>query len=743
LEKHDQLRRTLAATLNLDENTFLAWTVFFLALHDLGKFAEGFQNQQPALFQKLQQHTSNKPYSVRHDSLGFLFWEQCLWQLLEQEDWLSLNAQNRDDKRSWKKAFVYWARAVTGHHGQPPQRHPGNYELRLDRYFFPQDQEAAIAFCRQIRNLLLSVPHSFSLPSAKEFCKRLPKVSWWLAGISVLADWIGSNADYFPFEDAAIPLDEYWHRVRSHAVKAIAATGVLPVPVAHERALGALFPAIKDFAPTPLQNLVAALPLGQGPQLFILEDVTGAGKTEAAVLLAHRLLDAGLGQGIYMGLPTMATSNAMYERMEKVYERLFAADAEPSLVLAHSARHLSARFRKAVLPDSSIREVDYDKDEQSATARCTAWLADSRKKSLLATLGVGTIDQALLSILCSTHQSLRLLGLFGKVLIVDEVHACDAYIHELLQKLLIFHSAMGGSAILLSATLPREMREELVDAFCSGTGQVAPALVSDHYPLLTHIGGPGAIEHALNTRPDVMRRVEVRWLSDLADVETVLLQAVADGRCACWIRNTVDDALASYTALSDRIPADRVELFHARFAMGDRLAIEQRIVGRFSKNSGAAQRAGRVVIATQVVEQSLDLDFDLLISDLAPVDLLIQRAGRLCRHTRDVFGNPVTGPDQRGVPCLVVYGPELVDNPPEDWFSTVLPKAAAVYPNHGQLWLTARLLRQKSAFRMPEDARELIESVYSAEGEALIPEGLLEIHGSLVSCVVPKYNINR
>lgn len=728
LERHTTLRHGLAGNLGLDDEIFLTWVTFFLAIHDLGKFAEGFQNLRCDLFSQLQKRSSNKPYSVRHDSLGFLFWEQGLWPLLEQEDWLGLKAGKRD-KSYWKEAFAFWARAVNGHHGQPPQRRPGNAaELILEHHFSTADREAAVAFARAVRALVLPAAlDAFSPPAAKAFNQHSLKISWLLAGIGVLADWIGSNVNYFPYEDKLLPLDEYWRRARCNAIAAMERVGVLPVPSVQQRSLGELFPNIGRFEPTPLQKRVAELPLGKGPQLFILEDVTGAGKTEAAVLLAHRLMAAGLGEGIYMGLPTMATSNAMYERVEEVSKRLFAA--KPSLVLAHSARHLSAPFRRTILPFDASRDLDYAQDEQSASARCTAWLADGRKKSLLANVGVGTIDQALQSILCSKHQSLRLLGLFRKILIVDEVHACDAYMSVLLRTLLTFHRSMGGSAILLSATLPKEMRQEFSDAFCEGAGQPPPELTSEHYPLLTQVGGPEAAEYPLGTRPELKRCIQIRWLSAPPEgVEKVLLEAVEGGRCVCWIRNTVADARTAYTALLGKIPEERLELFHARFALGDRLAIERRVIERFGKDSTAEQRAGRVVIATQVVEQSLDLDFDLMISDLAPVDLLIQRAGRLCRHTRDGQGNPIDGPDQRGTPCLVVYGPEPVADAPKHWYSALFPGAAAVYPDHGQLWLTAWLLRQRGAFRMPEDARTLIEGVYGPSSEELMPQELLEQH---------------
>ncbi|WP_419602660.1 DEAD/DEAH box helicase, partial [Thiolapillus sp.] len=211
--------------------------------------------------------------------------------------------------------------------------------------------------------------------------------------------------------------------------------------------------------PTPLQQACLDLPIGTEPQLFILEDVTGSGKTEAALILAARLMAAGQAQGLYIGLPTMATANAMYDRMSTVYERLYRpGEPRPSLILSHSARHLSESFQQSLL--AAQASATHYGEEESIVAQCNRWLADNRKKALLADVGIGTIDQALLAVMPARHQSLRLLGLVGKVLILDEVHAYHAYTSEPLKRLIRFHAALGGSVILLSATLTRKQRTD-------------------------------------------------------------------------------------------------------------------------------------------------------------------------------------------------------------------------------------------------------------------------------------------
>ncbi|HGG61188.1 MAG TPA: CRISPR-associated helicase Cas3', partial [Gammaproteobacteria bacterium] len=530
--------------------------------------------------------------------------------------------------------------------------------------------------------------------------------------IAVLADWLGSDSERFRYCDQPMPLAEYWERhALPAAQEAVTAAGILPPPVQPPEQPRELFHYLET--PTPLQQACLDLPIKAEPQLFILEDVTGAGKTEAALILAARLMAAGQGQGVYIGLPTMATANAMYDRMRKVYRRLYrSGEPRPSLILSHSARHLSESFQQSLLA-AHTGDPRYG-DEESIVAQCNRWLADNRKKGLLADVGIGTIDQALLAVMPARHQSLRLLGLAGKVLILDEVHAYDAYTSEPLKRLIGFHAALGGSVILLSATLTRKQRADLIGAFQGGI-QATPE--STDYPLLTQANASDIIvEQAVTTRPSVARQVGVRLYHD----ETVLLEeisaAVEDGQCICWIRNTVHDAREAWRALqsADWLDNDKLHLFHSRYALTDRLRIEQEMLERFGKDATPEQRRGRVLIATQVVEQSLDLDFDRMISDLAPIDLLIQRAGRLHRHQRG----------ERGMPVLDVFTPEPTEEPQADWYKALFPKAQYVYPDTLVLWRTARLLGEKGGWKMPDDARDLLEPVYDDEGP--VPAGLID-----------------
>ncbi|GJL83249.1 MAG: CRISPR-associated helicase/endonuclease Cas3 [marine bacterium B5-7] len=711
---HPTLAERLAHLLDIDRKTLEFLAVFLLALHDLGKFSVRFQNLRPDLLNALQNRASGKEYNERHDTLGFMLWHKKIKALFHELGLVKVGKGRRVS--SGEVALDAWIAAVTGHHGTPPK--PIN--LLLEDYFEEEDQGAAESFVEAVTRLL--IPDGFIFPEIND--QVMKKASWWIAGFTVLCDWIGSNSDYFIRQSHIEPLEVYWERSRDRAHKAIAATELLPTAPADSMRLSELIQGIDTAESTPLQKLASGLSLGNGPQMFILEDVTGAGKTEAALILAQRLMADGRAQGIYFGLPTMATANAMYQRLgSHGYRQLYQVGTQPSLVLAHGAAHLSDDFRQSIVPPASTSDGEYRNDEPAASAHCSQWLADNRKKALLADAGIGTIDQALLAILPSRHQSLRLLGLLGKVLLVDEVHACDTYMHRLLCRLLKAHATAGGSVILLSATLPQKQRQALTASFQEGLGSRVDELNMAGYPLLTQVGDNTILEESVSTRAVVRRHVTVRCMEDIEAVEREIAMTIENDQCACWIRNTVGDALETYTRLRARYPEWNIELFHARYAMADRLDIEQRVLDRFGKSSRHEQRAGRLLIATQVVEQSLDLDFDYLVTDLAPIDLIIQRAGRLRRHGRDSHGNPVEAPDQRGTPVLGVYVPVWQDEPDHNWFAGTFNRAQGIYPDHGQLWLTHKLLREQGGFHMPEDARFLIESVYAFDAD--IPEGLL------------------
>jgi CRISPR-associated endonuclease/helicase Cas3 len=491
----------------------------------------------------------------------------------------------------------------------------------------------AQSFVKEVVELLIPDNYKSMISYDEELDDLFKRSSWLLAGLAILSDWIGSNSEYC---SEPMSLDDYCNKIAlPKAEEAINKAGVLPSAISSKTGMGALFPKIES--PSPLQSHVSTCGLSDSAQLFILEEVTGSGKTEAALCLAPRLMEKGLAEGIFVALPTMATANAMYERLVKTYRLMFSAEATPSLVLAHSARHLSDSFRHSIGLERSLGDEIYSRDEQAASAQCAEWLADNRKKALLADVGVVTIDQGLMAVLPSKHQSLRLLGLSRHVLIVDEVHAYDLYMHTLLCTLLRFHASLGESAILLSATLPIKQRQELVNSFSEGLEEKKHKLNDNSYPLITHSTANYLSETPLQIREGTRRKVTVKFIEDISAVD-------------------------AYNSLSTKLGSENVLLFHARFAMGDRQRIEKKVLDTFGKKSDNATRKGKILVATQVVEQSLDLDFDYMVSDLAPMDLIIQRVGRLHRHSRK---------ERSGTAILGIFAPLLTDNPTENWYKDV------------------------------------------------------------------------
>ncbi len=691
------------------------WVVFLLALHDSGKLADGFQSRCPDWMEHLQGRKTTAPQDTRHDTLGY---ELLMVHLPTWLDRTDLGARGGSLLRPWLAA-------VTGHHGKPPRSDRGN-ALVLRNQFPASVMNDARDFVGGMATLFL--PEGCPMPEAGQ-CdgEAFKRASWSLAGLAVAADWLGSNTRWFPYRAPDMELAKYWTQVAMpKAQEAVRESGMASPAVAPFTGIRSLF----QIEPTSLQSWADTVPLASGPQIFILEELTGSGKTEAALTLAARLTAAGHGQGVYIALPTMATADAMFDRVRTndVWKKFFTAD-EPQLALAHSADWLKLR-----LEEINRRDVGYGPDEEpSASRNCTAWLSDSRKKALLADFGVGTIDQALLSVLPVRHQSLRLLGLSTKVLVVDEIHACDSYTGELLERLLHFHAAMGGSAILLSATLPQSQRARYLKTYASGVGFNAPAPEYTSYPLATHLHAGGLAEQPIMARAEVSRRVAVEAVHDEADVLQRLFETANRGGCAVWIRNTVVDALDAWHKWNALHPEQPATLFHARFALADRLRIGEIVLKNFGPKSSHATRAGRLVIATQVVEQSLDVDFDDMVTDLAPIDLVVQRAGRLQRHVRDAQGNRSQEPnsrDGRGGARLAVLMPSLEGETKKSWFTSLLPRAARVYADHGQLWLTARWLVDNGGFDLPAQARNMIETVYGETAFESMPEVLRPVADS-------------
>jgi CRISPR-associated endonuclease/helicase Cas3 len=667
-----------------------AWPtiVTLIALHDIGKFSLPFQSRRPDLWPACLGPL--KTYaSPRHDTAGYGFLKRPAAAPILHRLCGTLRPAD----------INVLLRAVSGHHGSPPVE-----DAYPSHTFNDAARDAALAFMTD----LLALLNPPSLPEMGE--DAVTAFSWWLAGLTVLADWIGSNETWFPYQRGAKTLAKYWPEACQRAQLAVAMAGIDPIApsAVSPRAL-----LLGGDTATPMQDFVSGVSLGpaDAPSLVIIEDQTGSGKTEAALILTHRLMVEKNARGVFIALPTMATANALHGRLSENYRTLFAPGTDPSLVLAHGKRNLNDRFAEAMARAAVISEnVNADADE-TASAQCAAWIGQDRRRAFLAHCGVGTIDQALHGVLPTRHAPLRLFGLSQRVLLIDEAHAYDSYMIEEMLRLIAFQAGLGGSTIILSATLPFAMRRLLVDTFNKATTSAEARLESNAYPLITLASAGAAVEHGITPRPGLQRSLTVHRLADEDAAITTIESATRRGAAVAWIRNAVDDAVAAHAALKAR-GVDAI-LFHARFAMGDRLAIEERVQAMFGKDSGRTERAC-VVVGTQVMEQSLDIDFDVMVSDIAPVDLLLQRAGRLWRHPHRER--------PESAPCLFVVAPEPVPDPAANWLLG-FRRTARVYEDHGVLWRTARAIFAKPKIEIPEDVRRLVEHVYAPD--APVPAALM------------------
>lgn len=630
------------------------------ALHDLGKISDSFRNMI---------HTGAPQSAGRH-------WEVTEVWLRKFDAQLIPLAEDRFDRLD-----IY--AAIAGHHGRPP------VQEEFSRMIAAAGQKASRDASEMIEILKRLWPEArFDLPY-----EAIPAQTWWLPGLIAVADWIGSNPGFFP---AVIPGPDavaYWEQAREKAAFAVDKAGLASPAPSREP----IIPA--DWTLRPMQEEAQKVQFPDGPVLALIEDETGSGKTEAALILAQRLMQEGKGLGIFFALPTMATANAMFDRVADLVAGLF--ETPPSLALAHGRAGLSPRFRDLVRASASPNMPD-----------CTEWLADDRRRALLATVGVGTVDQALLSALPVRHAMLRHYALSQKILIVDEVHEMgEPYMIEEVCRLLSLHRRMGGSAILMTATLPVAQRRRLCEAFgCDGPDNPAyPALTIAGHTQVRELPSAGAQQ----IDPDNRRGpVAVQRLPDADRALTVIEDAIAVGAAVLWVRNAVDDAIAAVDALLSRgITAD---LLHARFALCDRLLHEQSVLQAFGKER--PDRPGRVLVATQVVESSLDLDFDVMVSDLAPVPALVQRAGRLWRHMdrRPKAARPVSDP----ILHVVSPDPDVVTD--AAWLARVLDRGAYTYPV-GLQWRSARALFAVGRIDAPEGLRDLIEGSLSDDP---VPEAL-------------------
>lgn len=624
-------KHQLSEAVNLPELEAGHWFALQIGLHDLGKAIPSFQYQHAPSFAKLKERGLIFP--DRYDRHNRMHHGHATIAI--QMKWY----KQHEILTTGEGAVIEGLAACIGfHHGklahcttwrQQVEEAIGKDEWRLEQFA-----------------LLESIIAAWSGESPTLTYRSRHWPAWLLnvAGWCTLADWIGSMEGWFPEVRHEANINEYIIQSRAGAERALHAAGFTYRAALKAYEFSELFTKSDGSPadPRPLQEKIIEMPLGDGPTLTIVEAPTGEGKTEAALYLAARQQDAAHGSGIYIAMPSQATSNGLFSRFESFLKRSHDINAGPvNLVLVHGASSLNVDQERLVHEFIDARkglsEV-YANDEDGGSipieprVETAEWFLP-KKRSLLAPYGIGTVDQALLGVLFAKHFFLRLFGLAGKTVIFDEVHAYDTYMSELFCRLLKWLHAGGTNVVLLSATLPDLTRRKFIEAWQGSQERVPNIEGTPIYPAIWHVGHSSSdTVSAIGFSASQSQKATLSW--DDPSIEAIaqkVVAAVSEGATVAAIVNTVARAQELFKAI-DVLIAESPDLaliprfiFHARFPHILRREIEATVNARFGKDRPSLAPA--ILIATQVAEQSLDLDFDYMFSDLAPIDLLLQRAG--------------------------------------------------------------------------------------------------------------------
>lgn len=513
---------------------------------------------------------------------------------------------------------------------------------------------------------------SYSLEKTGLTLETLPKpnvkAQMILTGLLIMADWIASNTYYCPYDDSAERIERAWKRLGLPKILEI--ENCCKSPDIFSKKFG--------FDSNSMQRQMMEI-VSKNPRsgLYILEAPMGLGKTEAALSSAEILINRMGSGGVYFGLPTQATANGILRRIRDWASK---CDTElHSIRLAHGMTELNEEYKAMFHGNASGVSEDDD------NIIVHEWF-EGRKQALLADFVIATIDQFLLASLKQKHVMLRHLGLSGKVVILDECHAYDSYMNVYLDHTLTWMGAYGVPVIVLSATLPPQRRDDLLRAYMNKPGKLEYDCASS-YPVLTSAIDGKVTSTALDC--DVAaKKISVEDV-DEENLAGYLRDKLRDGGCAAVIVNTVAYAQELSKMLMGELEGFRVVCFHSRFVATDRSKIETKLLESVGKSSTKNLRDKLVVVGTQVIEQSLDLDFDTMVTELCPMDLLLQRSGRLHRHKRE-------RPSMCVEPVLAILRP--------------LKARRSIYDE----WILQRTQKfLPNVFVVPSDIPELVSKVYA------------------------------
>ncbi|WP_031431473.1 CRISPR-associated helicase/endonuclease Cas3 [Methylomicrobium agile] len=727
LNRSYDIKRCFTDITGLDEEKSRAWLLFFIALHDYGKFDLRFQRKAREAWENVNAELNAIPTQLtgqaikeyNHGPAGLY------WFYRDQHPRFSSGDGDFyfDDNDEWL-AWSSWLAPVVGHHGIVPGEHEKDapkYSLFASETLLDTFKQARLQWLQALERLFL-VPAGLTLadtPPLLEQTKNKQSPATMLAGFCSVADWLGS-CDWFRYDKQPCPDLEkltQWYEQRLEIAGSILQEAGVISQVQPYQSIDVL---LNGNSPRQVQCLIERLP--KTPGMTLIEASTGSGKTETALAYAWQLLALGLADSIVFALPTQATANAMLSRLEKAAPLLFAN--QTNVVLAHGR----AKYQQDFIDLKQACRPQTAQGNEEAWVQCGNWLAQSRKRVFLGQIGVCTVDQVFVSVLPVKHKFVRGFGLGRSVLIIDEVHAYDSYMYGLMDAVLEQQRLAGGSAILLSATLPSGQKRQLAAAWACQY-----EVVNQTYPIISHYSAGQVETFDLMEMPEQQPKPVTVGLELIKYPELLpdalflqrLLDAVEQGAQVCLVCNLVADAQQLYQRCqvlieqSAILTAEQCLLFHSRFIFGHRQDKERKVLDWFGPEPHPKniRNQGHLLIATQVVEQSLDLDFDWLVTQLCPADLLFQRMGRLHRHAKNrpdrpkLFADPI---------CTVLLPIE-----PDYALHEV------IYGNSRVLWRTQRLLETAGGdedlqITFPTAYRDWIEKVYDENAWPDEPESVLK-----------------
>lgn len=645
--------------LNSDQIAFLS------AMHDIGKITPGFQMKCEAWLveNELLDAAKKGCWDSRLESDHGKVSQSVIQEFLLQKDFSRTTAK-------------YLAAVLGSHHGR--LKRPEDRGIKLSP---SSNSTNGINWAEERLKYAGLVWDSFKPEGRFTSISDETPSTWWLAGLTSVADWIGSDERFFSPERSSKEKNPL-----RQAMLALNTIGFARPKVKE----GLSFKEIFGFNPYSMQEKV--LEAVNRPGVYVVEAPMGMGKTEAALGAAYHMMESGQANGIYFALPTQATSNRIHIRMNEFLEKITLETHKSRLI--HSNSWL-------IESESGLRlSANSGNNKRTEDARAGYdWFASS-KRSLIAPFGVGTVDQALLGVVAAKHFFVRHFALAGKVVILDEIHSYDLYTGSLIRKLVTVLENLGCTVIILSATLTAKRRNDLVP-----NGSQIESEGNEPYPLITG-RADGKDINPRYPEPPLPKKITIEFISE----ENAIKEAVklaSSGASILFICNTVDSAQDKYLRIkqvtNDRFP---VGLLHSRFPFWKREQIEGDWMERFGKTGD--KRCGSVLVSTQIVEQSVDLDADLIVTELAPTDMILQRLGRLWRHERP--DRPVDKPrlciieESDSLENLKIMEPSRIKE--------MLGVKANVYAPYVLLRSLEVLKNQKNEIEIPLQIRQLLESTY-------------------------------